>query len=82
MERGTGVVVTEKGTGRANDRLARRRNVSFALALVCFAVSSMFIFGYDGTMVWLMWRDAPVVSSVLVVAGLFFAVRWWRTPRS
>ena len=62
--------------------LSRRRNVSFALALVCLAVSSMFIFGYDGTMVWLMWRDAPAVSLILVVAAVFFAVRWWRTPRS
>jgi hypothetical protein len=42
----------------------------------------MFIFGYDGTMVWLMWRDAPLVSLLLVIAAVFFAVRWKRTPRS
>jgi hypothetical protein len=60
----------------------RRRNSSLALALVLLASSCTFIFGRDGQMVWLMWRDAPVVSFVLALAGVFFAVRWWRTPRS
>ena len=60
----------------------RRRNASLALALVLLASSCTFIFGRDGQMVWLMWRDAPFVSSVLAGAGVFFAVRWWRTPRS
>jgi len=60
----------------------RRRNTSLALALVLLAASCTFIFGPDGQMVWLMWRDAPIVSIVLAGAGLLFAVRWWRTPRS
>lgn len=59
----------------------RRRNVYLAVALVLFAVSSMFIFGLKG-MIWLMWRDAPVVAALLFAGALFFAVRWWRTPRS
>lgn len=60
----------------------RRRNAYFALAALCFALSSTFIFGLDGHMVWLMWRDATPVSIVLLLASVFFAVRWWRTPRS
>ena len=59
----------------------RRRNVSLALAIVLFAVSSTFIFGADG-MVWLMWRDAPLVALSLFVAAAVLFVRWWRTPRS
>ena len=60
----------------------RRRNVYLGLALCLFAISSMFIFGLEGEMVWLMWRDAPVIALLLVLGALFFAVRWWRTPRS
>jgi hypothetical protein len=59
-----------------------RRNRSLALALVCFALSSLFIFGLDGHMVWLMWRDAPIVAAILFAGAVFFAVRWWRTPRT
>lgn len=59
----------------------RRRNVSLAVAIVLFAISSTFIFGADG-MVWLMWRDAPIVALFLAVTAVLFLVRWWRTPRS
>ena len=71
-----------RGGETAGAPRTRRRNSSLALALVLLASSCTFIFGRDGQMVWLMWRDAPIVSSVLAVAGVFFAVRWWRTPRS
>ena len=60
---------------------ATRRNIYLALALVLFAISSMFIFGLKG-MIWLMWRDAPLAAALLLAAAIFFAVRWWRTPRS
>jgi hypothetical protein len=33
-------------------------------------------------MVWWMWRDAPIAAAGLTLAAIFFAVRWWRTPRS
>jgi len=59
----------------------RRRNVYLALAIVLFATSLMFIYG-PKQMVWWMWRDAPIAAAVLTVAAVFFAVRWWRTPRS
>lgn len=59
----------------------RRRNTSFAAALVLTAVSSMFILGEDGLM-WVMWRDAPLIAAPLAIAAAFFFVRWWRTPRS
>ena len=52
-----------------------------ALAIVLFATSLMFIYG-PKQMVWWMWRDAPIAATVLTVAAIFFAVRWWRTPRS
>jgi len=60
---------------------ARKRNISLGLALALFAISCAYITGEDGLM-WLMWRDAPVASSLLAMAAAFFAVRWWRTPRS
>lgn len=66
---------------RATPRL-RRRNVSLALALTLIAISMTFIFGRDGTMVWWMWRDAPIAASLFAGAGIAFAIRWWRTPRS
>lgn len=60
---------------------ARRRNVSLGLAIALVAISFAYITGEDGLM-WMMWRDAPAVALVLAAAGAFFAVRWWRTPRS
>lgn len=60
----------------------RRSNAALALALALFSSSLMFIFGPDGHMVWWMWRDAPLVATLLALAGVYFAVRWWRTPRS
>ena len=63
----------------ANDN-ARRRNIYLALSLILFATSCMFIFGLKG-MIWLMWRDEPLIAATLFAAALFFGVRWWRTPR-
>jgi hypothetical protein len=59
---------------------ARRRNIYLALALVLFATSSMFIFGLKG-MIWLMWRDEPLVAALLFAGAVFFAVLWWRAGR-
>lgn len=59
----------------------KRRNIYLAIALVLFATSSMFIFGLKG-MIWLMWRDQPLVAALLFAASIFFVVLWWRTPRS
>jgi hypothetical protein len=59
----------------------RRRNIYLALAIVLFATSLMFIYG-PKQMVWWMWRDAPIAAIVLTLAAIFFALRWWRTPRS
>ena len=58
----------------------RRRNIYLALALVFFATSSMFIFGLKG-MIWLMWRDEPLVAALLLAIAIVFAVLWWRTPK-
>ncbi len=68
--------------GAGDDGLATSRvgrgNGSLALALVCFALSFLFIFDADGA-VWMMWRDAPLVATGFVLAAAFFAVRWRRT---
>jgi hypothetical protein len=58
-----------------------RRNIYLALAIVLFSTSLMFIYG-PKQMVWWMWRDAPIAAAGLTLAAIFFAVRWWRTPRS
>jgi len=58
-----------------------RRNISLGLALVLFALSCVYITGEQG-LIWMMWRDAPAISLLLAGAAAFFAVRWWRTPRS
>jgi hypothetical protein len=60
---------------------AGKRNGSLALALALFAISCAYITGEEG-LLWLMWRDAPIAAAVLAAAAAFFAVRWWRTPRS
>jgi hypothetical protein len=59
----------------------RRRNISFGLAIALLAISFAYITGEKGLM-WMMWRDAPVAALLLAAASAFFAVRWWRTPRS
>ena len=59
----------------------KRRNIYLALALVLFATSNMFIFG-PKQMVWLMWRDEPIAAALLLAGAVFFAVKWWRTPRT
>lgn len=63
------------------DGNAGKRNVSLALAIALFAISCAYITGDEGLM-WLMWRDAPLAAAPLALAAAFFALRWWRTPRS
>jgi hypothetical protein len=60
---------------------ARKRNVSLGLAIAMVAVSFTYITGKGGLM-WMMWRDAPAFALLLAAGGAFFALRWWRTPRS
>jgi hypothetical protein len=74
----TGMHMTD--TSHHSDRL-RRRNVNFALALLMAAMSVIFVFDFDGN-VKIMWRDAPLAATFFALAAVFFAARWWRTPRS
>jgi hypothetical protein len=72
----------EESPDKTQGTPTRRSNAALALALALVSSSLTFIFGRDGQMVWWMWRDAPLVASLLALAGVCFAVRWWRTTRS